>query len=186
MSAKRPETRIIGAGIVGLIVADQLVNTGMKVSVMDARPDPFAGASWKHFGTTYAGMDARHVSTTEHVSKARPFSAQKFIQLTQEKGFLPKPFEQLTPNEQYWVTTIGELADNSEFIEFVDANICMANYLGLRGWRRLMEERPALFEDVGLREGVPIFYSDSRELQTAMAYESKWDEVRPVDLKEVK
>lgn len=186
MRAATPETIVVGAGIVGLTVAERLARAGQKVSVIDARPDPFAGTPWHQLGTTYAGMDARHVSTTEHVSKARPLSAQNFVLPTKEGGFLPKPFEDLTPREQWWIRTLVEITQELEFVNFVDFQIWEANFLGLKGWRSWMQEEPDLFRDVGLQNGIPIFYTNNRELETAIASESKWDEVRRIDYTEAK
>ncbi len=186
MTAATPETIVVGAGIVGLTVAERLARTGQKVSVIDARPDPFTKTSWYQLGTTYASMDARHVSTTEHVSKARPLSAENFLRLTKEGGFLTKPLEDSTPREQWWIRTLVEITQELEFVDFVDFHIWQANFLGLKGWRSWMSEDPDLFKDVGLQNGVPIFYTDERELETALASESKWDEVRRLDSPEIK
>lgn len=186
MRTGSPETIVVGAGIVGLTVAERLTRAGQTVAVIDGKPSPFARVPRNMLGTTYSGMDARHVSTTEHVSKARPFSARNFMLSTEAGGFLPKPFEHLSQREQYWIKTLAELTDNLEFIDFVDLYICEANYIGLRGWRQWMNDDPDLFRNVGLQNGVPIFYTEPRELEAAFKFESNWDSVRKVDLAEVR
>ncbi|BAU83869.1 FAD dependent oxidoreductase [Streptomyces laurentii] len=62
----RPETvLLVGAGVVNLVTAQRLRSAGYEVSVVEAGPDPRAGAPWHTYGTSRGGGNARMFTLTE-------------------------------------------------------------------------------------------------------------------------
>ncbi|MFG2114641.1 FAD-dependent oxidoreductase [Streptomyces sp. NPDC048718] len=56
---------LVGAGIVNLVTAQRLQSAGYEVAVVDAGPDPRAGAPWRLYGTSRGGGNARMFTLTE-------------------------------------------------------------------------------------------------------------------------
>jgi len=161
----RSGTRVImvGAGIVNLVTAYELVRTGFHVELFDAAPDPRRPYDWRRHGSTFGGGDARIFSLNEarqHHHNGLAVSAAtntQFQRTIADDGWLACAVTALGPRDRSWI------AEHEAMPQWLsgrfDRDIISVNQDSHSWWRALIEQTPQLFVDVGFCDGLVRIYS---------------------------
>lgn len=170
---------LVGAGIVNLVNALQLVEQGARLEVYDAAPDPRSKPPWRQLGTTHGGGDARMFCFTEagnYNEKRDPIDGKipRALRRTiQDGGWLAVPPGDLTPNERGWVERFLELPTWQAAVFTEDIHRFTVSTAPL--WASLQTGQPHLFEDVGLTRGVLALYAEAAKARAAEALHRRLD-----------
>jgi D-amino-acid dehydrogenase len=155
---------VVGAGIVNLVTALDLLRAGFEVEVVDARPDPRAPSTWQAYGATMGGGNARMWTLTEaddhhdrEIGAAHP-RREIFDRPVAEGGWRIRPDHGLTPSEHDWLS-------DHRAVPFWLARSFESDHLALNraaglGWERLRTEEPHLFSTGVVRDRVLRLHSD--------------------------
>lgn len=164
---------LVGAGIVNLMTARELLEQGADVEIVDAGPDPRSQPPWQELGATHGGADARMYCYTEadnYNEKAHRVYAQMrevFRQTITEGGWLVTPFDELTPREEAWIEDFLGLPRWRAEVFTRDIHRFNITSGGL--WDQLKGDLPELFDDVGYTPGVLRVYSQAEKVEAAKA-----------------
>jgi len=165
-----PGTKItlVGAGIVNLVTAWQLINSGYRVQILDARPDPRDRLHWSRYGCTMAGANARMFTFTEadvYHPGDRPFL---FGTPADRGGWRVRTDSSpLSPEETSW---LSEQASMPRWLNGpYGADVYHFNREAERLWQRLRVASPRLFDSVDLRDGIIRLYPTRAQLERDLA-----------------
>jgi D-amino-acid dehydrogenase len=170
---KRPGTRVIlvGAGIVNLVTAYELVRHGYQIEMFDAGPDPAQHYDWRRHGCTFGGGDARIFSLNEsrhHHHKGLVVTAEtntQFQRTIAEDGWLACSRDTLGDNDRRWI------AEHESMPQWLsgrfERDIISFNQESHTWWRTLIKEAPELFADVGFHDGLLRLYATSQKYERA-------------------
>ncbi len=162
---------LVGAGIVNLMTAVELVERGAELEILDARPDPRTAPSWQRLGATHGGGNARMFCFTEadnynekgHLVYAKMH--QVFRQTVSRGGWLAVDAERLQGPEQAWIDRFHALPRWRAEIFTEDIHrFTIASY---PLWQRLQRDAPQLFEDVGYAPGILRLYAEREKAEAA-------------------
>lgn len=156
---------LVGAGIVNLVTALQLVRHGYDVTVYEGSPDPRSDAHWTAYGCTRGGGDGRMFTLTEadsYNSRARRpdgTSNDLLLRPISDHGWLVSKPGDLVDRERRWAEDFHRippwLADS------YNADIFAVNQEAGRQWERLIASDPDLFgEHTGYRDGILRLYTE--------------------------
>ena len=159
---------LVGAGIVNLVTAWQLTNSGYQVQIADAGPDPRDRTHWSRYGCTMAGANARMFTFTEadvYHSGDGPFLFGK----PAERGGWRARTESspLSPQESLWLSEQASMP--GWLAEPYCADVYHFNREADRLWRRLRSASPGLFESVDLRDGIIRLYPTHTQVERDLA-----------------
>ena len=156
------DVTLVGAGIVNLITALRLRQSGFVVSVVDASPDPRTGAHWSRYGCTNGGANARMFTLTEaDVYRPGVAGTTQFGVPASDGGWRVRDAEPtLSRAEDAWLADHqalpGWLAD------VYATDVYRFNRESGQHWRRMRRERPDLFEQVQACDEIVRLYSRHR------------------------
>jgi D-amino-acid dehydrogenase len=190
--ARRSGTRVImiGAGIVNLVTAYELVRNGFQVEVFDAGPDPSRPYDWQRHGCTFGGGDARIFSLNEarhHHHKGLAVSADSNTQFQRtigDDGWLACAPTTLGPRDRSWIAEHEAMPPwlSGRF----DRDIISFNQESHSWWRALIAAHPQLFADVGFCDGLVRIYAARDRYERARLGERRIGAVvRELDLADV-
>jgi len=171
---------LVGAGVVNLLTALRLAADGHEVAVYDRSPDPRESAHWTAFGCTRGGGDARMFTLTEADGYHRmtDLSAVPFQVPVADAGWRVAEADSVTDQDLSWVQ------DNVNIPPWLarsyTADILTFNRASGELWRELIDEEPALFGDVGLREGILRLYTDAGHFAKQVARQDQVGALRRV------
>lgn len=162
---------LIGAGIVNLTTAYELVQAGMSVTLYDRAPDPRKPFDFREHGSTFGGSDARIFSLNEgrHHFPDGPRGA--FHRSIPEGGWLALPANERAPSDLTWINRSDH--QTPEEAKAIHEEILSAHRESLALWRQWMAESPDLFEAVGLREEVVRLYPTMDKLKAGQQSEAR-------------
>ncbi|MBI3379650.1 FAD-binding oxidoreductase [Candidatus Gottesmanbacteria bacterium] len=159
MKNKKGDVIIVGTGIVGLMTAYYLNESGYKVTCYDFGPDPTnLHYDERMASTTYRSGNARHVTSTETSSLASSSRKGLIYKSPSVGGWMSKNIKQLTPSEKKWVDDFEYFTHHPEIIDRYNDDICRINNMGKKGWYDLIRKNKKIFENCGLQLGVGIFF----------------------------
>lgn len=156
---------LVGAGIINLIAAVDLLDRGARVTLIDAGPDPRDRPPWHTLGATHGGGNVRMYSPTETgsyheygMALERPIRAG---------GWLAIAPQDLRPQERAWIRAFqGMTGDRPAQIT---EHAYRLNRLSGPRWQQLRLRHPHLFAEVGYCPGVLRLYDQYRDWQEAIA-----------------
>ncbi|WP_431044539.1 NAD(P)/FAD-dependent oxidoreductase [Streptomyces sp. P1-3] len=178
--ARGRSVALVGAGVVNLITALRLLRDGYEVAVYDASPDPRNAAPWTAYGCSRGGGDARMFTLTEADGYHWP------------PGSGPVPFHRPVKESGWRIATPATLsaqdldwAEDSAGIppwlaRSYTEDVLLFNQVARDLWRELAWREPALFDDVGLREGILRLYTDPNRLRAQVARQRRLGAARAV------
>ncbi len=151
---------LIGAGIVNLVTALELVDLGWIVSIHDRMADPL-GDAMRHercprseLGATFGGEDARIFSFNEarhHIVRS-PDHVQNqrlpFRHTVGEDGWLSRPPASLDRDDRAWIDALEAVPP--WLAHEYNADIIRFNVRSFAGWHRIFAEHPQLVRSTGL------------------------------------
>lgn len=150
---------LVGAGIVNLITALDLVRHGYDVAVYERAPDPRAGADWTAYGCTRGGGDGRMFTLTEADSyhnrswHADGTSNGLLNRPISDHGWLVAKAGSLTEAERRWADAFHGVPP--ELAQTYNDDIFAVNREAGELWTALIDAEPALFgTDTGYTDGV--------------------------------
>lgn len=157
---------LVGAGIVNLITALDLVRHGYDVVVHDRAPDPRAGAHWSAYGCTRGGGDGRMFTLTEadsyHNRSWHPDGTSNDLlnRPISENGWrLAKPGS-LTEPEHQWAADFHRIS--APLAGSYNDDIFQVNQEAWTRWSGLVDANPGLFsDDTGFRDGILRLYTEA-------------------------
>jgi D-amino-acid dehydrogenase len=160
----RGKVLVVGAGIVNLITALDLLRAGFEVELVDARPDPRQPLTWQSYGCTTGGGNGRMWTLTEaddyhdrDISGAHA-CRDVFDRAISEGGWRIRPDHELSGSEHDW------LADHRSvpfwLARSFESDHLLMNRAGGLGWERLRTEEPRLFSAGVVRDRILRLYSD--------------------------
>ncbi|MER5968971.1 FAD-dependent oxidoreductase [Streptomyces sp. NPDC002055] len=166
----RRDVVVIGAGIVDLITALHLSESGYAVTVLDRSPEP-GSADWHRYGCTFAGDDARMFTLTEMdcYTNRDPWlnSPDHFRTPVEKLGWLASDRPHPTPEEEKWIDEFERIP--SWLTRAYTEDVFALNADAGDRWRSLRQRHSALFEDVVLADDILRVYSDPLHLGAALA-----------------
>ncbi|MEU8925659.1 FAD-dependent oxidoreductase [Kitasatospora sp. NPDC048545] len=159
---------LVGAGVVNLLTAWQLVRAGHRLRILDARPDPRRALHWSAYGCSRSGGDARMFTLTEaddyHARSAadRPLVNGVFRRSLDARGWNVKatPF---TAAEEHWISEFESVP--GWLAQIYHDDIISFNRESHTLWHSLRHECPGLFRDVGYSPGILRLYTDEAQLE---------------------
>jgi D-amino-acid dehydrogenase len=170
-----PSVAIVGAGIVNLMTAFELLNHGFAVTVVEAGPDPRKDTASRRHGCTFGGCDARIFSFNEsrhHHLRGLDVDQGTNVQFWRgisDGGWLSADPARLEPADARWIDAFARVPPwlaaryNGDIISF--------NVESWRSWRACLEEQPELFADVGLHDGLLRLYATAEKYARALVNE---------------
>jgi len=154
------KVNVVGSGIVGLLSAYYLSQSGFKVSVFDAGPNPLTDYNKDKAGATFSGGNARHVSATE-TSPHASLSMTGQIYISGNKGgWLAKDERNLTLAEKAWMDEFELVTQSPDLFTQFTKTVINVNNLGKDLWRKLMAQDPDLFTNVQIQQPLTVFFLD--------------------------
>ncbi len=178
---------MIGAGIVNLVTAYELVRNGFRVELFDVGPDPSQPYDWRRHGCTFGGGDARIFSLNEarhHHHKGLAVSAAtntQFQRTIADDGWLACAVTTLAPRDRRWI------AEHEAMPQWLsgrfERDIISFNQESHPWWRALIAEHPQLFREVGFHDGLLRIYRTKDRYERARVNERRIGAVlRELDL----
>ncbi len=167
---------LVGAGIVNLISAWELVRAGYDLTIIDAAPDPRTRPNWLLLGATHGGGNARMFSLTEadnyNEKGSMIYSGMDCVlrQRISEGGWLARDPAELTEGERRWLAQFDAVP--TWLAEVFTQDIYDVNRESLILWDRLREDYPALFEGVGYVGDILRIYSEAQAYEAALILQS--------------
>lgn len=173
----RAGTRVIcvGAGIVNLVTAYELVCQGYQIEVFDAGPDPAQPYDWRRHGCTFGGGDARIFSLNEsrhHHHEGLVVTAEtntQFQRTIAEDGWLACAVDALGDRDRRWI------AEHESMPQWLagrfERDIISFNQDSHAWWRAAMAQAPKLFLDVGFHDGLLRLYATPQKYERARQIE---------------
>ncbi|MGH8921363.1 MAG: FAD-dependent oxidoreductase, partial [Actinomycetes bacterium] len=157
----------MGAGIVNLVTAVELIRDNWQVEIYDASPDPREGAPADDYGCTWAGGNARMWTATEADCYPKaPFTIPITDGGWQVRDGAPDPAE------EHW------LLEHRRFGNTFADDVYRLNLRAGHGWTRLRQNEPDLFDGVGLVEPVLRLHTDPVRLAADTARQHRLGELR--------
>ncbi len=165
------QVTLVGAGIVNLITAYDLVENGFAVDVLEASPDPRTKPNWQKLGTTHGGGNARMFCFTEadnYNEKRNVVYADMNTVMHKQihaGGWLIIPPEKLHSGERDWID--NHCALPCWLAEIFTQDIHNFNIASGTLWEQLRLKAPHLFENVGYIPDVLRIYAQSEKFEAA-------------------
>lgn len=148
---------LVGAGVVNLVTALELVDQGFAVSLHDRMPDPLEAGSQagprSELGATFGGEDARIFSFNEarhHLSRSPEHAASgplPFRHTIAGDGWLSCPAAQLDRDAQAWIAALERVPP--WLAREYNADIIGFNIRSHTGWHRIFAQHPELLRGTG-------------------------------------
>jgi glycine/D-amino acid oxidase-like deaminating enzyme len=158
---------LVGAGVVNLVTALELVEQGYEPVLYERAPDPRSDACWTAFGCTRGGGNARMFTLTEcdnyNPKVACDVPNTIFRLPISQYGWSVCDGESLSDEEYRWIDEYESIppwlaaAYNEDIFSF--------NHESGPLWDRLISDHPELFDDVELRPGILRLYTDPDQLE---------------------
>lgn len=168
---------LVGAGIVNLMTAHLLVESGALVEIVDAGPDPRSRPPWQHLGTTHGGENARMFCFTEADNYNRKGHAagvsmrEVLSKKITQGGWLAVPSESLNARENAWISRFLDLPRWRADVfakDIHDFNIASGKL-----WEQFFQNEPELRQGVSYTSGVLRAYLRAEELEGATAFHAR-------------
>ncbi len=175
---------LVGAGIVNLVSAFELVEQGAAVEILEASPDPRARPEWQRLGATHGGEDARMFCFTEadnyNEKRDRVYARMNATlrQCVTEGGWMVVPSAQLKQSEKTWIKNFQSLPRWRA--EVFTQDIHRFNIESGRLWDEMRLGSPDLFQGVGYTEGILRLYSQPEKVEAAQALHGRLGSLRRV------
>lgn len=170
-SAAGSQAILVGAGIVNLISAYDLVKHGVSVTIVDAGPDPRSQPHWQKLGATHGGGNARMFCFTEadnyNEKRDRVYADMNVVMQKRilEGGWLAIAPEKLDAREREWIRHHCNLPRWQA--EIFTQDIHNFNIASKPLWEQMRQENPDLFADVGYTSGVLRIYYQPEKVEAA-------------------
>lgn len=168
---------LVGAGIVNLMTAVQLLERGAEVEILEARPDPRNHPPWLRLGTTHGGANGRMFCFTEadnYNEKGRLAYAkmqQVFRRTVRQGGWLAIEPQGLRPEERAWLDAFHAVPRWLAETFTEDIHGFTADSFPL--WQDLRRRKPQLFDQVGFVADVLKLYAEAEKAEAAAAMEAR-------------
>ena len=175
-SAAGSRAILVGAGIVNLITAYELVKNGISVEILDAGPDPRSKPNWQLLGATHGGGNARMFCFTEannyNEKENRGDADLKSVMQKRiwEGGWLAISPEQMSAVERAWIRNHCSLPRWRA--EVFTQDIHQFNIASGLLWENIRQEAPHLFENVGYNSGILQLDSQAEKFEAARSLHS--------------
>lgn len=156
---------LVGAGIVNLVTAHELVCRGYDVAVYDRAPDPRADADWSEYGCTRGGGDGRMFTLTEadsyHNRSWNPDGTPNDLlnrPISDHGWRLAKPGS-LTGPERRWAADFHGVSPR--LADRYNDDIFEVNRAAGARWAELIAAEPELFgPGTGYSDGILRLYTE--------------------------
>lgn len=157
------QTTLIGAGIVNLIIAKQLVDADHSVRLIERSPDPRTNPAPQTLGCTYSGGNARMYTVTEmdyYDPNATNSRANVFSTPHGEKGWDIRDSSSEQEYENQWIRNSERAKINQRVIKEKIYDFGMrSKYL----WDQWKNDEIELFNSSGLSEGILRLYNSENK-----------------------
>ena len=173
---------LVGAGIVNLMTAYNLVEQGAAVDILDAGPDPRTQPDWQRLGATHGGGDARMFCFTEadnYNEKGNVVYADMITVLEKtirDGGWLVTPPTTLSEGERSWIQHHCHLP--RWMAEIFTQDIHRFNMASEPLWEQLRQQAAHLFDDVNYIPGVLRIYSQPEKFEAARVLHGRLGSLR--------
>lgn len=149
---------LVGAGIVNLVTALQLVDDGFAVRIHDAGPDPRTHHPWPRYGCSFGGENARMHSRTEADIYVGGRSGPSIFSVpVSDGGWRVRDGRPLEQAERQWL--LEHVTLPSWRRAAYERDVMALNLAASRLWADLRLRHASLFHHVGLRDRLLRLYT---------------------------
>ncbi|MCW2995086.1 MAG: hypothetical protein JWQ18_2581 [Conexibacter sp.] len=167
-SRRPPTVLMVGLGVVNLVTAHWLARAGFEVSAVDAGPDPRLGESWKRYGCSRGGANARMFTLTEaddyhDRTLGRPPVHAQFRRPVSLRGW-----QLCAPGaaEEEWIGDFERVP--AWLARAYNADTLALNRASGALWDTWIQADPHLFADVELTRDIVRIYSDAGQFAESL------------------
>lgn len=163
LGGRAPKVLMIGLGVVNLVTAYKLATAGFEVSALDAGPDPRLERSWRSYGCSRGGANARMFTLTEaddyhdRALGRQPVNAQFRRPVSRRGWMLCDP----GAAEEEWIRDFERVP--AWLARAYNADTLALNRASGILWDDWIRAEPQLFEDVELQADILRIYSDAAQ-----------------------
>jgi glycine/D-amino acid oxidase-like deaminating enzyme len=157
---------LVGAGIVNLVTALELVRHGYDVVIYERAPDPRDNADWTVYGCTRGGGNGRMFTLTEadsyHNRSWQPDGTSNDLlnRPISKDGWLLSAPGSLTEPEVRWAADFHQVPPR--LADAYNDDIFAVNQAAGARWSSLIDAEPSLFgAHTGYRDGILRLYTDA-------------------------
>jgi glycine/D-amino acid oxidase-like deaminating enzyme len=157
-SSNREKVLVVGAGIVSLVTALYLNESGYLVEVVEQSEDPRHAAGWSSLGCTHGGENARMFSLTEcdnYHDQDMPadgiLNAQIYAKVSDRGWFICQP-EHYDADAAAWMSSFAQMP--IWLARRYNEDIFALSHDSYSHWKQLRQKHPKLFQNVELRDGL--------------------------------
>lgn len=168
---------LVGAGIVNLLTAYQLVHEGYRVKILEATAPPQTRPDWRQLGATRGGGNARMFCLTEadnyNDKGGILYSGMKAVMRKRiaKGGWLACDPERLPPGTQRWIEQFDGVPP--WLAEIFTQDIYAVNRQSMNAWEEMRAASPQLFDQVGYVDGVLRIYYEEDACAAACALQNR-------------
>ncbi|CAF1124019.1 unnamed protein product [Rotaria sp. Silwood1] len=179
-SRKNEEITIIGAGIMGLVTAFFLSESGYKVTIIDEHNRPEANNEFNQNeiscrGTTLDGCDARHASITETMPHAVFYRIDSLRKYPLDNGGWRIIHDQFNNRELVWIDRFTELAGYPELVvNLFNRFISNINRCGIKLWDHISQNYPNVVQDTIKNRRIIRVCPSLTSLNTVSSFQTKY------------
>lgn len=168
---------MVGSGVVNLVSALRLVESGFEIEVYDQMSDPLLGDQFASntTGATFGGMDARIFSLNEsrhHLFRGLGHASCSNVPFRKEisdNGWLSRDLGSLDPSERAWISRLESVPPwvasvyNEDTLRF--------NQSSSDGWKTLFSLYPKALRGVNFNNTLLRIYQTEETFQAAVRSE---------------
>jgi glycine/D-amino acid oxidase-like deaminating enzyme len=168
IGGRAPSVMVIGMGVVNLVTAYKLATAGFEVYALDARPDPRLGRSWRSYGCSRGGANARMFTLTEaddyhdRAFGRQPVNSQFRRSVSQRGWMLCDP----GVAEEEWIRDFERVP--AWLARAYNADTLALNRASGSLWDEWIRTEPQLFEDIELQDDILRIYSDAAQFGASL------------------
>jgi D-amino-acid dehydrogenase len=177
---KNGDITIIGAGILGLVTAFFLSESGYRVNIIDEHhcPDPNNGFNQNIIscrGTTLDGCDARHASITETMPHAVFYRKDSLGKFPLDHGGWRIISDRFDNREITWIDRFSELAGYPELVvNLLNQFLSNINRRGIELWEEIFRIYPQIVKDTIKNRRIIRVCPSAASLNVVSSFQTKY------------
>lgn len=184
MDKAQKTVAVVGVGITSIMVALKLQEEGFLVSLYTKGPDPRIGQDAEQYGSTGNGRMGRFITGFEgetYLSDTPmyPNMSWAFQHPIYEGGWLAKPIDQYSPEDQEWLKKRYKATlDHEKVHKLFEEYYVVHNRESIQMWQELFKNKNFLFEKCNTTDpygGVLRLYDNEKLFESTLQAHEKYN-----------